>query len=203
MEKLTFEDIELYVDDLVGVLTGEKNELWFKRHWEILENAGLTKYSDDLQRTTVFMHAIILGVLWREFLYVLYDETNEICINQLTEKIPLSEIRLGQLVGSEFENDFFENEDNRDLSLKTKTLIELINENRPIIANALKRHYYDDSSFFQGFTDFRNDPKIGGVAAVDFEDSDDYSYEEEMGGGCKEKAFEWISEGCPNVSFLY
>lgn len=210
--KLSLEELEPCLNDLVGVLMSDINDSWFSRQWNVLENANMTTYANDIQKTLVYINALVLGVLWREFNHVLYEEGNEIELSYLVESIPFSELRLGQIIGPDFEKELNTDDEDEKILLRNSILIELISDLRSPVIIALKRHYGDDLSFFQGFTSFKapvnngvNDNVVSESEEMDdlqkIEDLDqDDEQNEDLDGGFQEAAFLWISEGCPEIA---
>lgn len=201
--KIDFEELEPCLNDLVGVWMSDINDRWFKRQWSILENAKMTLYTDDIQKTHVYINAVVLGVIWREFNHVFYDEGNEIELNFMIENIPFSDIRLGQIIGDNFEKEVSTDDEDQKIILRQTIITQLISDSRSQVINTLKKHYGDDLSFFEGFTSFKaaDNIVVKGEAVNEEEEMDDLDDEnEDLRGGFQEAAFSWISEGCPEIA---
>ncbi len=204
--RIDFEEIEPCLNNLVGVWMSDINDRWFKRHWSILESANMTSYMDDIQKTYVYVNAVVLGVIWREFNHVLYDEGNEIELSFMIENIPFSDIRLGQIIRPDFEKEVSTDDEDQEIILRQTILTQLISNSRSQVINILRKHYGDDLSFFEGFTTFNvpDDKGATDKAVLNIDDTEELEHDDpqnmDLKGGLQEVAFSWISDGCPEIA---
>lgn len=63
--------------------------------WIALGRAGLTSYSDEIQKTLVLIRFLTLGTIFREFCELARDEEFEPDVHNWAEDVEINPIRVG------------------------------------------------------------------------------------------------------------
>ena len=81
--------------------------LWAEKAWSRIANSGLADYHNELERSKVNIRLFSIIVLYGEFCSITMEQTFNPEFHDWMDRIELSQIRIGQLVGCEMENKFF------------------------------------------------------------------------------------------------
>lgn len=193
MNIVKWEDISEYARGLFSVWAGDEGIKWAEKGWKAIDNAGLTSYSNEIQRHSVIIRLMTLATIYHEFYDLVFDEyfSRDDIQDWIyeSESLNFHKIRIWQLIGKDFyeNNDLFEclDEYYDELNLLIEAVNELIDDHREEIYSALVKYYTDDVDLFisllsQAYSEFNEE-------SVDIED---LSRGEEMG-------MQWIFIGMP------
>ncbi len=193
-ERFPWEDVEGMFD----FWTGKPELYWARNAWSALEKAGLTLFSDQIERTKVLVRIMNLATICREFYHLAFDETQDSPpYTWWADSLEISPFRIGQIVGSSFERGDDEYVDDDADSLIKSALVFLVDENRHEICAALVKGFGSESDLFyalwtspHGNPEVNEDEELETIEDVMWHDLTDR----------KLRAFDWIMNGMP--SFL-
>lgn len=166
---------------------------WAERAWASMEKAWLTTYVDTVEETRVRVRLLALGSIYWDFCRLGADEEfgwDELHVHA-TEHLEIQPLRLGQLMGADFEAD--------DLNLEEMELVEcalrrLIDKERPAISAAVMKSYGDDWSFLKAlFATTKASP------TPPDEDDDELPADDEPDFVPAARIMEWIVQGMPSL----
>jgi hypothetical protein len=130
---VTWPDIEAGAEELLMALHGEKELVWAKSAWEILEKHGLTQYSTDIERHIVLVRFITLGIIYYEFCACVWDEVHEPTLFWCAPDLNINPFRIAQIAGT----SFMPHDDEDPDELLECALQELTEEGKACIFDAL------------------------------------------------------------------
>jgi len=113
---------------------------WAERAWGMLADAGLTRYANDIERTRVLMRFIALAMIYRDFCQLGREEDwdADTLIGEVIYGLELSRIRIGQVIGPEWDADTLEETDD---DLTNSAILELTDSERAVIATVLVKGF--------------------------------------------------------------
>jgi len=118
---------------------------WAEYAWGILRESGLTSYSDDLGRARCLIRLMVLGVLFREFCRLAFDEKQEPVLSDWAHALGLDDEALMRLAGGEPPRS----EDDEPTEAEMDRLLgELVEGQRLAVRDALLRHEKDTTGMF-------------------------------------------------------
>jgi hypothetical protein len=140
---LGWAEVSAAARDLFHIWTDhlEDELIWAKSAWTALQQAGLTMYSGDVQRSLVQVRLMTLAAMYHEFAELAWQEDFEPAYIYWAEELGISEIRVGQLLGP----DELQEDDN---GLFETGLQILVNRTRNENHKALVAHFGSDSDIF-------------------------------------------------------
>ena len=107
MEKVSYEDVKNTFNE---VWQFSREQLWYKKAWTILEKCNLTSYDNREEECVVFLRAITLEMIYKEFCDVTFGEYCEhgayydnLCGN-------ITDFEIGQVYGRNNNQEFAESE---------------------------------------------------------------------------------------------
>jgi hypothetical protein len=115
---------------------------WACSAWTALNKAGLTAYSNEVEKTIVLIRLMTLATMYHEFADLAWQEYFTHDYADWAEQIEITEIDIRELLspGDSFDSD--------DDSLFRDRLQFLVNLSRQEIYKALVVHFDDDSGIF-------------------------------------------------------
>jgi len=81
------------------------NLIGAKESWEALAKRGLTSYSDQVERTLVFVRLMALGGIYLDFCELAFEEIHDAAYTMWASDLCLNTFRVAQCVGSQFSKD--------------------------------------------------------------------------------------------------
>jgi hypothetical protein len=159
---------------------------WANTAWIALGRAGLTKYSDEIEKTLVLVRFIALGTMFREFCELARDESFDTGLSDWLDLLEISPVRVGQVLGPGYRRDC---EDFLDIDT---ALLDLIDEKRPGIFEALVKAFGNESSLFSSLWRATDGAEIEEPEEADYFILNDAT-------ASKMEAFEWITSGMPRL----
>ncbi len=88
VEKITWYSIEFAAQQVFDLWVGHLAELkWAKEAWEILTAAGLTTYSNEIERSEKLIYFLSLAGIYRDFWCLAVDECVEIEYKQVADNL--------------------------------------------------------------------------------------------------------------------
>lgn len=186
--KLNWADVSRGAEEIFRIWTSESSkELdWANTAWIALGLAGLTNYSDEVQKTLVLIRFLTLGTIFREFCELARDEQFEPDVYNWAEILEINPIRLGQVLGPNALN-----EPVHDLDLEY-AIDELMDQSRSEIVRTLVKSFGNESSLFLSLW------KASDGAEIEEPEEDDGLVMNEV-TPLKMRAFEWITNGMPQL----
>lgn len=98
-----WEEIEMHAHELFSIWDNDKCIEWAKMAWQALNEKGLTRYTTEYEKQTVFIDLLTLANFYRQFCYHAFDNTNDLeCIlpfwlsNAHEEGVHISLFHLGR-----------------------------------------------------------------------------------------------------------
>jgi hypothetical protein len=159
---------------------------WANTAWIAIGRAGLTDYTDEVQKTLVLTRFLTLGTLFREFCELAREEIFEPDVFGWAEALEINPIRVGQALGSDTLKESLD-----DLDLEG-AINELMGQNRCQVVSALMKHFGNESALFLSLWNASNG------AEIEEPEEGDYIALNEVTPS-KMRAFEWITEGMPTL----
>jgi hypothetical protein len=213
-----WDDVSREAEPIFRMWTDARELEWAKESWEALGKRGLTSYSDEVERTLVFVRLMALAGIYLDFCELAFDEIHDAAYTMWASDLCLSTFRVAQCVGPQFSKD----EDADDNQLLEDALRELMDKARSDIHEVLRSKFGDDSLLFVSLWNTveceRNElgmPVTRNSADVAPESSDQTNREvekgridwrEDAGGilnceitGQKLAAFTWIEQGMQSL----
>ena len=183
---LVWDHVKRAAGEAFNIWIGRPETQWAKDAWEGIVSAGLAHYTNEIERAKVCIRFMALASLYHDFCAMAWDERDEPELTYWAAELDVIPMRVGQLIGSEATREGAENED----SEFNEALQSLVNASRPIVLKALLERFGGNNGLFVALW------RSSG------ENSDDD--EEILNDPTPEKmsAYEWIEEGCPEVSYL-
>jgi hypothetical protein len=111
----------------------------------MLADAGLTLYRNDIGRTRALMRFIALGMIYRDFCQFGRDEScdADTLIGEAVYGLGLSRVRIGQVIGPEWEKDALQATDDEIADL---AVLEFTDTERRVIAPVLVKGFGSESA---------------------------------------------------------
>jgi hypothetical protein len=136
-----WEDVSREAEPIFRVWTGARELDWAKESWEALAKRGLTSYSDQVERTLVFVRLMALGGIYLDFCELAFEEIHDAAYTMWASDLCLNTFRVAQCVGSQFSKD----EEADDDQLLEDALRNLMDQARSDIHEVLRSRFGDDS----------------------------------------------------------
>jgi hypothetical protein len=171
---------------------------WAREAWHHLTAQGLAQYENEVERVAVKLRFLALAGFYRDFCYVAWGETSYPMYRLWADEMEISQVRVGQLVGRDFEAN--SEADNGELF--ASALQELITSARTEVLNALLQAYRGASGLLVGLwnstkTHDREDCDFGEEGCEDCRLSED-----EILNWCIEEkgpAYTWLDQGAEEL----
>lgn len=195
---LTWDELGEVAKSLFDVWQGQPELRWAKEAWTHLTSRGLASYSNDLEKCRTKIRLIALAAFYCDFCYLAWDEAAYPTYDLWAELLEISEVRVGQLIGSDSELSTEEEEER----LFQEVLRKLVRSARQEVFGALVDAYGNTSALLVALWNSNKDhePKecdFGVEGCNDCEQSADeilnYDIEE------KGPAFTWLEQGADEV----
>jgi hypothetical protein len=210
-----WQDVSRDAEPIFRVWTDARELEWAKESWEALAKRGLTSYSDQVERTLVFVRLMALAGIYLDFCELAFDEIHDGAYMMWASDLSLNTFRVAQCVGSQFSKDEEADED----QLLEDALRNLMDKARSDIHEVLRSKFGDDSLLFVSLWNTveyeRSEPHTAGTGNVAPERSDQTNREIEKGWidwregaggilnreitGPKLAAFTWIGQGMQSL----
>lgn len=145
---------------------------WFRKAWESLAAASLTRYSDDAERHWVLFRAVAIGLMYSGYCFLEWDEypDDETTVRELFGDESFNHVRIGTMA-----EEWVGMEDANDSSLFVAAVFALQSEVRLGIYDALVSGFGDACLLYAGLYTSRevgNDQEsLDHVAAELFDES--------------------------------
>ncbi|MCB0196162.1 MAG: hypothetical protein KDJ65_29695 [Anaerolineae bacterium] len=199
--KITWADLLELGEEIFFIWTGTSELKWAETAWQKLEEQGFTSYKDDLQKHIVLLRFFILGVMYREFFQMAFDEPADLDVSYWLdilegEGLYLSPFRLGQLADNQYRID--EALDAETVQELLPSIVsDLMEEQRDIVFSGLKVGFGSESLLFAHLW----------LSARSYDDDDDdddeprETVEEILASVTYDKmpAFRWVNERMPSL----
>lgn len=166
MEVFTLESIKTISWDEVSDIFEELLEgigwsndikiLWAEKAWIGIENKGLADFSNELERYKVYMRLFSIVVIYGEFCSIITEETFSPDFNDWVERMELSPLRIGQMIGSSFEPEEID-----EYSLLETAISDLVNQTNREVLKSVSKEFGGINLLFVGLwltnEDFEDD----------------------------------------------
>lgn len=201
LRTIQWEEISDMAEPLFRVWTDGREIEWAKKSWLALSKRNLTSYSDQVEQAKVILKLIALADIYREFCQQAFDESYESEYTVWAGELDLNIFRVAQCVGPQFERE----EEADDQTLLDSAISRLVGEARPIIYDALKAEFGDDSLLFVSLwstADFGRDedrredgkPRADQDAGINWAEDAYWILNTDLTGE-KQRAFDWVRQG--------
>lgn len=108
MSKVCYEEIQDIFDD---VWVYSREHFWYKKAWAVLDKCGLTSYEDRETECIVYLRAVTLEMIYKEFCDVTFDEYCEHGSSYYDSIYDImSDFEIGQLYGKRNNAEMAESE---------------------------------------------------------------------------------------------
>lgn len=145
---ITWADISSWAYNMFNVWVSDGQHRWAEYAWNFMVKAGLADYKNEIERHIVMLRLITLGIMYREFCEVAFDEhfdIDSLVYEDWLDNEDFCRIRIWQLVGREFlANEPIEDEDD----MMNYAIIRLTDELRDNVYRALRKGFGDDLRLF-------------------------------------------------------
>lgn len=171
-EKVTmqWEDIKDSADELFNIWVGQPELKWAKKSWSGLVKQGLADYTNDIERHIVLIRLLTLANMYGKFCEKAFGESFYPCYSDWADTLDINYIRLGQLVGKDFDSEYFLDTD----ELFESAIEALIGDSKYKVFNALCKEFGNESMLFVG---------LWVTVQDDIQDYEDDEYEEQEEDG--------------------
>ena len=159
---------------------------WANTAWIALSRGGLTKYSDELEKTRVLVRFVALGAIFREFCELSRDEIFDTDPSEWADSLEISPIRIGQGLGPDYQRN---SEGFLDLE---SALSDLLDDSRSEIFDALVKAFGNESLLFSSLWRASDGSEI-----EELEEEDKVILNRI--DPSKMRAFEWVTNGMPRL----
>lgn len=111
--------------------------LWYKKAWEQLKKEKLTEHNNYLEECMVKIRIFTIMILYQEFCELAFDEGCSYEFYDWSDWSGISEFRIGQLIGRQYNDEFLDDECEEDTADEGfKVLVE---GQRYRVFNAIKK----------------------------------------------------------------
>ena len=165
---------------------------WAERTWQMLVDAGLTAYADDVERTRVLLRLVALAMIYRDFCWVGRDESwdQSTLIITANEELELARLRIGQLVGPRWDADTF---DSTDDDLVEAAILEITDAERANIGPVLVKGFGHEVALADALC------RTSATATVDDEDEHESRGLNDEDFTTAARIYEWIDQGMQRI----
>lgn len=174
---------------------------WAKLAWSILQSRGLTSYHNELERCAVLIRLGVLATIYREFCGCAWEERNEPMYTIWASDLELNPIRVAQLVGPDFTSDQYQDSD----TLFNEALVTIARDLRDDVYVALRDGLGGEIMLFASLwathwdpPEYLDDRDLDSLQAI-LKDEDELLDIMTTDVFEKGKAFEWVSQGMPDL----
>src|SRR4051812_25557705 len=98
-----WKDVARDAELLFDVWTEGHELYWAMKCWQALVQKGLASYSNQLEYTLVLIRLIALAQMYKDFCDLAFYEYHDSEHNKWADELGLSNFRIAQCVGSDFE----------------------------------------------------------------------------------------------------
>ncbi len=135
--------LEFYV-----IFVGKAEMAWFRRAWTSLENAGLTHYTNEIDRHWVIARAITIGVIYNEFGRLAWEmsfdfESLSVVLYEKREDLGISPSMIEEIAGAVCDPDETEPE-----AIFNESIFQLVSKCRKPVNEVLVNDFGDDHELF-------------------------------------------------------
>lgn len=189
---LVWDDLKRAPAEAFNIWEGQPEAQWAKDAWEGIVRAGLAQYANEMERAKVCIRFMAMASLYHDFCAMAWDERVEPELTYWAAELDVTPVRIGQLIGQEVNT---EKTGDGDLEYE-ETLKRLVNDSRPIVLKALLDRFGGNDGLFLALWKSKR--------LVSDDDDNDETDEEIVNDPTPDKmaAYEWITEECPEVSYL-
>jgi hypothetical protein len=120
---------------------------WFQKAWKSLDAAGLTHYTNDVERHWVLVRGIALGIMYDDYCDLEWDEYSDpaSCIGELFWDETISHVRIGAMAAGAVDP-----EDSDAHSVFVEAVLDLVGEVRLGVYDALVKGFGDSALLYAG-----------------------------------------------------
>jgi hypothetical protein len=165
------------------IWTGQPELAWAKRAWQILTDAKLTTYENELGHYEVFFRMLVLGGIYSDFCDAAWQEHSEPWYTDWADPLQLNPFILGQLCARlpDWDPD----------DAETSALEMLVENERAAVVAALLAAFGDASGLYASLWNSRKAEEREPDEEPEPEDDDTYDPE------CSQMAaYSWVDQGC-------
>lgn len=196
---ITWNDLEEIGKLAFDVWVDQPELNWAKEAWDRLTENGLTKYTDEVEKTEVRIRFLALAGLYHDFCYKAWNEDDCPMYRLWADEMKISGVQLGQLLGRDAHTKHHEDKD----ELHYAALRRLITRERAIVLAALLQAYGGTSGLLVSLW---NSPKSHDPAECDYEEGCDQcreSMDEILNCIIDEKgpAYTWLDQGAEELFY--
>lgn len=189
---IAWNDISNSASDIFNIWVDQPEMKWAEKAWDALTKAGLTGCSDEIERHKSLIRLMTLGVMYAEFCCKAWEECGEPPLTDWADTSGINPLRIGQLLGADFEPEIVDEFDFLETALK-----RLIDNSRQEVFEALCKYFQYESMLFLS------------LWITNSGDWDENNPEESIsdilnnidGEFGKMEAFSWVAEGMPPVAW--
>ncbi|MEK3976222.1 hypothetical protein [Psychrobacillus sp. FSL K6-1267] len=144
---ISWDEISDLVEELLEEIgwSDDMKILWAEKSWIGIENNGLADYRNELERCKVYIRLISMVVLYGEFCSITTEETFSTDFHSWMDRIELSPIRIGQLVGSSFDLEEYDEYD-----LIDSAIAELVDQTTKDVMRSISKEFGGINKLFVG-----------------------------------------------------
>ncbi len=198
---LTWDEVSSFASGKFDVWANNAGTLWAEKAWNMIIKAGLADYEDEIERHIVVVRLLTLAVMYNEFCDLVWDEYFDYGIigsyDWMTDENFFNPIRVRQLIGQDFYTDEVINEEDED-SVLSQAIIELIDKQRPIVYNVLKKGFGFDLFFSLLLTRYsKEDGSEYGIDTITEREREELKLDYDKLDQNEEKGSYWVSIGMP------
>ncbi len=183
-EHVEWKDVAEVAGDIFNVFVGQPELRWAEMAWQRLQEAGLTRFRNELENHIVLCRLLMLGGIYREFCEMAWDESADTSYSEMAEGLELDEYIVGRLYERLPDRD-------KDDEVEACDALELVVESqRYAVVSALCKGFGGDNGLYESLRNSAN--------SRDEEDGDDLPDGDDIWEPtpCNMQAHEWITEGC-------
>ena len=120
---------------------------WFQKAWQSLNVAGMTKYTNDVDRHWVLVRGIALGIMYDDYCDLEWAECSDpsSCVGELFSDGSMSHVRIGAMAADTVDPD-----DSDPHSLFVAAVLDLTSQVRLAIYDALEKGFGDAMLLYAG-----------------------------------------------------
>lgn len=153
MKAIDWEEIELIIRWFY-VWQDQPEKSWFQKAWRSIQQAGLSTYATDIDRHWVIIRGVALGVMYRDYCELEWDEYFDPsgCVSELFEGASLCHLRIGAMAA-----DWIAPDEADAHSLFTDAILGLVSEVRLRVYDALLIGFGDSVMLYAGLWGSRSE----------------------------------------------
>ncbi len=184
---LRWSNIADEAEKLFHVWSSDAEQDWARKAWEHIETAGLTRYTNDVERTRVLIRMVALAAFYHSW-WRAVDAEGSVELIKWSGELQISSFRVAQLAGVEFSPEL----DQSDEELYEEAVRTLVEKEHRDILRALLTGFGDEIELFISLW-LSNDPNWSGRTVIPGELHYEIVNDVDT---AKMSGFDWVREGC-------